>query len=172
MSLEVTRSNIEAAARRIVDHTRRTPILALGDALGDCQLSLKLDSHQPTGSFKVRGAFSLLTARPIPEVGVTAASGGNFGIAIAHACKALGHAATIFVPETSPSEKLSRIESLGAELRVIPGYYDEALASCQEFARQSGAFQAMPTTNRRWSPAKGRLRRRLRSKCPTSTPSS
>lgn len=143
MSLEVTRHEIEAAAERIHPFVRRTPVVELGDTLGvGCRLSLKLDHLQPTGSFKVRGAFSLLTARPIPAVGVAAASGGNFGIAIAYACSRLGYPATVFVPETSPAEKIDRIGEHGADVRVVSGYYHQALAECEAWVAEGGAFQA------------------------------
>lgn len=142
MDLEVTRDDISAAAIRTAPHIRRTPILDLGDVTGaGFDLSLKLDHTQPTGSFKVRGAFSLLTAVH-PTEGVTAASGGNFGIAIAYACSTLGYPATIFVPETSPAVKIDRIAERGAEVRVVPGYYHEALAECERFAQEDGAFMA------------------------------
>ncbi len=142
MDLEVTRSDIDHAAIRIKPHVRRSPILSLGDVLdGGFDLSLKLDNTQPTGSFKVRGAFSLLTAVQ-PTGGVTAASGGNFGIAVAYACKELGYSATVFVPETSPAEKIDRIAEHGAELRIIPGYYHDALAECERFVIESGSFMA------------------------------
>lgn len=97
---------------------------------------------QPTGSFKIRGAFSFLTARVIPEAGVVAASGGNFGLAIAYAAKELGLTATIFVPSTSPPEKIGRISDFGAEVRVIPGYYGEALEASRRWATESGALEA------------------------------
>ena len=142
MDLEVTRPDIEAAADRVKPFIRRTAVVELGDVFGaGYRLSLKLDHTQPTGSFKVRGAFSLLTART-PETGVTAASGGNFGIAVAYACARLGYKATIFVPETSPAEKIDRVGELGADVRVIPGYYNEALAECESFASETGAFMA------------------------------
>jgi threonine dehydratase len=103
---------------------------------------LKLDSMQPTGSFKVRGAFSLLKARVIPPAGVVAASGGNFGLAIALAARELGHKATVFVPSTSPEEKVGRIAHYGAEVRVVAGYYDEALRFSHEWAAETGAVEA------------------------------
>jgi threonine dehydratase len=118
-------------------------VINLGDILDSgYRLSLKLDQLQPTGSFKARGAFSLLTARDIPAVGVAAASGGNFAIAIAFACSKLGYPATLFVPETSPSEKIDRIGEHGAEVRVIPGYYHQALDACDDWVSESGAFRA------------------------------
>ena len=143
MNLEVTRGDIDEAAARVEPFIRRTPVLKLGAVLGgEYRLSLKLDQLQVTGSFKPRGAFSLLTVRDIPEAGVTAASGGNFGIATAFACSRLGHPSTIFVPETSPAEKIDRIGEHGADVRVIPGYYHQALAECERWASQSGAFHA------------------------------
>jgi threonine dehydratase len=54
--LEITRADIEAVADRIGPYVRRTPILELGQVMRDrYRVTLKLDSMQPTGSFKVRG---------------------------------------------------------------------------------------------------------------------
>ena len=143
MALEVTREDIEAAARRIEPHVRRTPVVQIGEAsAGGYDLHLKLESLQPTGSFKVRGAFSLLTAIEVPEAGVVAASGGNFGLAVARAAGDLGLAAMVFVPETSPSAKVDGIAAYGAEVRVVPGHYPEALAAATAWSSDSGAFQA------------------------------
>jgi threonine dehydratase len=142
MTIEITRSSIEAAASRIGPHVRRTPVVDLGPVLdGGHRVSLKLDSMQPTGSFKVRGAFSALTAMSVPEVGVVAASGGNFGLAVAYAAARLDHRATVFVPATSPEEKVGRIAGYGAEVRVVPGYYPEALEESRRWAATSGALE-------------------------------
>lgn len=117
-------------------------MLDLGSVLSsEYSLTLKLEHLQVTGSFKARGAFSALTAIDVPDSGVVAASGGNFGAATAHAASRLGHRATVFVPETSPAEKLDRIRSHGADVRVIPGYYDDAYVASREFADQSDAYQ-------------------------------
>jgi threonine dehydratase len=139
---EITRVDIEAAALRIQPYVRRSPVLELGSAVDDrFRLTLKLEAMQPTGSFKVRGAFSDLTSGIIPESGVVAASGGNFGLAVAYAAGVLGHRATVFVPETSPEEKVGRIAALGADVRVVPGYYPNALAASREWAREAGAYE-------------------------------
>ena len=136
------REDIKVAAQRIVGHVRKTPVLALGDILdGGFDLWLKLDSLQPTGSFKVRGAFSAMLAAGHREEGFVAASGGNFGLAVAYAARRLGQKATVFVPESSPTEKISKISRLGAEVVVVPGYYAEASAASQVLAGDSGAVQ-------------------------------
>lgn len=143
MTLEVTRDHIVAAAERIQSYVRRTPLIELGDVHdAGFNLSLKLETVQRTGSFKIRGAFSLLTGAEIPDSGVVAASGGNFGLAVACAARDLGHPATIFVPETSPQEKTGRISAYGADVRVVPGFYPEALLAASAWAAESGAFQA------------------------------
>ncbi len=140
---EVTRTDVEAAAERIARHTRVTPILDLGIEPGrDFELVLKLEHLQVTGSFKPRGAVSLLTTADVPAAGVVAASGGNYGIAIAYAAQRLGHEATVFVPETSPKEKIERISSHGADARIVPGYYDDALAAARAFTEAYGAMEA------------------------------
>jgi threonine dehydratase len=89
----------------------------------------------------VRGAFSILTAREIPQAGVVAASGGNFGLAVAHAAGELGRVSTIFVPETSPREKVMLISRYDAEVRVVPGFYSHAFEASREFAVETGAVQ-------------------------------
>jgi threonine dehydratase len=137
-----TRDGIEEAARRIASFVRRTPVVALGPgAFGlPGRLVLKLEQLQHTGSFKVRGALNRLLRAEVGPAGVVAASGGNHGLAVAHAARVLGHRAEIFVPETSPAAKVDRIRNLGATVRVVPGYYAQALAASEERARETGAL--------------------------------
>jgi threonine dehydratase len=137
-----SRDDIEAAAQRIERHVRRTPMLGIGLAFGASDVTLKLDLLQPTGSFKVRGAFNcLLGADPRPKR-VVAASGGNFGLAIAYAARRLGVAADIFVPATSPDAKIHRLRDEGAEVHVIDGYYADALVASEAFVGGTDALFA------------------------------
>jgi threonine dehydratase len=139
-----TRADIEAAAGRIAGFIRRTPVLHLGvvPEFGAADVTLKLDLLQPTGSFKARGAFSrLLAADPRPER-VVAASGGNFGYAVAHAASVLGVAADIFFPASSPEVKRRRIEQTGATVHVVDGFYDAALEASEAFMEGTDAMFA------------------------------
>ena len=137
----IERDDIEAAAKQIVGFVRLTPAIDLGNLLSDdWKLILKLDNLQVTGSFKVRGAFNLLLSERPEEV--VAASGGNFGKAVAYSAERLGIPATVFVPASSPKEKTDAIALFGADVRVIDGYYDDALASSQEYAKATGHFAA------------------------------
>jgi threonine dehydratase len=136
------RADVEAARHRIDGYVRRTPILELEPgAFGlDAQVTLKLELTQHTGSFKPRGAFNKLLSSDVPDVGVIAASGGNFGLAVAYAARTLGHRAEIFVPSNSPKVKADGIRALGAEVAVLDGYYDEALDASRARAEESGAL--------------------------------
>jgi len=140
--LPIGPADVEAARERIADRVRRTPVLDLEPGAFGVQgrLTLKLELFQHTGSFKPRGAFSLMLAAEVPDAGVIAASGGNFGLAVAYAARELGHRAEIFVPETSPPVKARRIAEQGAEVRLISGYYGEALEASQGRAAETGAL--------------------------------
>src|SRR5262245_37535629 len=138
----ISRPDIEAANRRIGPHVRRTPVLDLGPGAFDlaCRVTLKLELMQHTGSFKPRGAFNKILSSDVPDAGVIAASGGNFGLAVAFAARALGHRAEVFVPSNSPKVKADRIRALGADVSVVDGWYDEALEESRERAGATGAL--------------------------------
>ena len=139
-----TRADIEAAAGRLAPYLRTTPVVAVDrDDLGlsgrRAPLLLKLEMVQHSGSFKARGAHLHLLAPDLPATGVVAASGGNFGAAVAYAARRLGVPATVFIPDSSAPTKLDRLRSLGATVEVIPGIYDDALAASRRRADESGA---------------------------------
>lgn len=139
---DVTRDEIAEVADRVAPHVRRTPVLELGPgAFGSpARVTLKLEHLQHAGSFKTRGAFNrLLTSDRAQEVGVCAASGGNFGTAVAYAAAELGIRATIFVPEISSPAKVARLRDLGAEVEVVGREYAEALAACEDRVAATGA---------------------------------
>ncbi len=142
----VTAADVDAAGLRLRGQVRRTPVVAiepedLGLA-GGPPVQAKLDVLQPTGSFKARGAVSLLTAWDVPDAGVVAASGGNFGLAVAWAARRLGHPATIVVPATSPAEKIDPIRALDAEVVVVDGYYAAAAQEARRRVAEGGALLA------------------------------
>ena len=138
-----SRPDIEAAAQRLAPWVRETPVIEvdpadLGLAGRRRPLVLKLEMLQHAGSFKGRGAHNQLLGE-LPAAGVVAASGGNYGVAVAYAAHRLGVRAAVFVPDTTAPAKLDRLRSLGATVEVVPGYYDEALAASQDHAAATGA---------------------------------
>lgn len=136
------RRSIEDARTAITPHVRTTPVLTIhDDALGlDHPVVLKLEHHQVTGSFKARGAFTLLLDAEVPDAGIVGASGGNAGLAFAYAARRLGHRATIFVPDSSPATKIERLQRLGADVRVVAGFYAEALTAAEQYQEGTGAL--------------------------------
>ncbi|HET6773899.1 MAG TPA: serine/threonine dehydratase [Acidimicrobiales bacterium] len=139
-----SRADIDAAATRLAPFVRRTPIVEVDAAdLGlpgrRAPLILKLELTQHAGSFKARGAHAQLLADDLPAAGVVAASGGNYGVAIAYTARRLGVAATVCVPDTTAPAKLDRLRGLGAAVEVVPGLYDDALAASRELAATTGA---------------------------------
>ncbi|SMF02722.1 L-threonine ammonia-lyase [Tistlia consotensis] len=139
----IDRAAIAETEALIRPHVRRTPLLevAAGDfGLAGRPLTLKLEFLQHSGSFKARGAFANLLLRQVPEAGVVAASGGNHGAAVAHAARALGVRARIFVPSVASPAKIARIEASGAELVVGGDLYADALAAAEACIAETGAL--------------------------------
>ncbi|MEV4365688.1 serine/threonine dehydratase [Nonomuraea sp. NPDC049637] len=132
----VTHQDVLDAAGRIEGHVLRTPVLEISPGL-----SLKLELLQHSGSFKVRGAFNrILSAGPLPAAGVIAASGGNHGLAVAHAARALGVRAEIFVPEVTNPVKVAGLKALGAHTTQIGAIYSEAAEAAAKRAAETGAL--------------------------------
>jgi len=106
----VTAQAIASVEPVIRPYLRRTPVISvdrLDFGLPPGPLVLKLEHLQHTGSFKARGAFANLLLREIPAAGVVAASGGNHGVAVAYAARAVNVPARIFVPTVSSPAKIA-----------------------------------------------------------------
>ena len=139
----IGRIDIEAAWTRIAARVRKTPVIELAGGTFErlaASLTLKLECLQVAGSFKPRGAFSRMLGVSVPSSGVIAASGGNHGIAVAHAAKTLGHRAEIFVPEVISAAKVARLKELGAAVNIVGKVYGDALAASQKRAAETGAL--------------------------------
>jgi threonine dehydratase len=136
-------ADIESAAVRIRGSVLRTPLRYspwLSRAAG-ASVYLKIESLQPTFSFKLRGALNaVLRAR---EAGglqpIVTASAGNHGRAIAHAAKHAGASVTVYAPRGAPRSKLDAIRALGAQLELCADY-DEAERRAKEAAGRGTAF--------------------------------
>jgi threonine dehydratase len=138
-----TAADVFAARARLRGVTRRTPLQPspwLSEIAG-VPVHLKLECWQRTGSFKLRGAFNAIGKLDAAtrERGLTTASAGNHGLAVAVAAALLGATATIFVPASAPGTKKRRIRRAGADLREVPGTYDDAAAAARLHADESGA---------------------------------
>ena len=132
------RLDIETAAARLGEKVRHTPTIVIhGDELDlPARVVLKLELLQHTGSFKARGALNSVMSLENGATGVTAASGGNHGAAVAWAAQRAGLRADVFVPGASTPAKLERIREYGANLHLVEGHVGEALDACRAFSEE------------------------------------
>ena len=152
----VSLTEIRDAADRLRGVTVRTPLLpvpAVTTASG-ASLVVKPESLQPTGAFKLRGAYNAvysvtrgLDSCALPA-GVVAHSSGNHGFAVAYAARFLGIPAAIVVPENAPAVKTRAIESTGAELVRVAPTMAARIAATDEIARVRGYHPVAPFDDR------------------------
>ena len=134
-------AEVEAAAARIAPHVRRSPVLPMRSGLG-----VKAESLQPTGSFKVRGAFNtILTLSDAERArGVVAHSSGNHGQAVAYAAARLGVHAVIVMPDDAPRAKRDGVHRWGAEIVTVSPASSERTARARELAQTHGYAEIEP----------------------------
>ncbi|UFU01191.1 threonine ammonia-lyase IlvA [Radiobacillus kanasensis] len=111
----------------------------------DCNVYLKREDLQVVRSFKIRGAYNFMQSLTKEELsnGVVCASAGNHAQGVAYSCKALGVTGKIFMPTTTPRQKVSRVEFFGGPFVEIiltgdtfDDSYQEAVAYCDEYNMQ------------------------------------
>jgi threonine dehydratase len=134
---------IAAARVRIASHVVRTPLLRHRPR-PDCELLLKPESLQPTGAFKLRGAFSLMTTLPRDCPGVVAHSSGNHAQAVARAARVLGLRAAVVMPSDAPAGKRARTEADGAEVVLVGPDSEERARRADALARERGLVLVPP----------------------------
>lgn len=130
-----------AEARAVISTMLRpTPLIPLALDGVDTPVLAKLETLQPTGSFKVRGALSATSAYCRSGVRIVTASAGNHGLGIAYAARRLGVPATVVVPESASPAKVDRLEAFDIDLRRIGADYDAAETAAIEIASAEGQF--------------------------------
>lgn len=116
----VTLDEIKAARERIKGTAIYTPMLEVPwpSGLHDRHLYLKVESLQPMGAFKIRGAYNMIAQLPNDALqrGVITYSSGNHGQAVALAAQKIGAPAVIVMPTTAPAVKVDGCKSYGAEV--------------------------------------------------------
>lgn len=127
--------HLRRAAAVLARHLVPTPLLP-APTLGEQGALLKLETWQPTGSFKVRGALAALTAVPDRAAGVVAASAGNHALGVAWAASVVQVAATVVVPETASPAKLAALRRFPVTLVRHGAGYEQAEAHALALAAQ------------------------------------
>src|SRR5512142_1220255 len=139
---------ILAAADRLKKRVRRTELIHshnFSERLG-LPLSFKCENLQRTGSFKIRGALNFMTAQPREALarGVITASAGNHAQGVAFSADLLGVRATVYMPETTPLQKVQATKDYGAEVVLTGRNFDEAYGAAEQAGRETGALFVHP----------------------------
>jgi threonine dehydratase len=125
---QISLDTIREAARSVYDAAVRTPLVRLeppATASAAPEIFLKLETLQPIGSFKVRGAYNAVRQLAPDELarGVWTVSAGNAAQGVAFAARKVGASCSVLVMDTAPDTKLRALERLGAT--IVKASYDE-----------------------------------------------
>ena len=136
----LTLDKIYHAAFVLKDVARKTDLIEAPRLSKDCQLYLKTENLQVTGSFKVRGAYYKISqlSKEESEKGVIACSAGNHAQGVALAATRRGIKSIVCMPDGAPIMKVENTKSLGAEVCLVPGTYDDAHDKAVELQAETG----------------------------------
>ncbi len=137
-------AHMEAAWRAVRRHLAVTPVV--GTAQLGPTVSAKLETLQPTGSFKVRGGLAAVAATLGSEPGraVVASSAGNHGLGLAYAAAELGARVTVVVPNGASAAKVAALQQFDVRLVLHGEGYREAETHALELAEREGSRYVSP----------------------------
>jgi threonine dehydratase len=138
----ISLDTVREAAKHVYEAAARTPLVALPTEPGRPEVFLKLETLQPIGSFKIRGAYNAVRHLS-PEAlaqGVWTVSAGNAAQGVALAAQKVGARSSVMVMDTAPDTKLRAIERLGAAIVKAP--FDECWRTVEQHRsdRMQGHF--------------------------------
>jgi len=142
---------IKQAAHQIQDIVLESPLMyapRLSESFG-AKIYLKREDLQGVRSYKIRGAYHKIANIPVDlrSKGIVAASAGNHAQGVALSCALLGIQAYIFMPKTTPLQKVEAVRFHGKEkvrIKLIGNTYDEAFAAAQAFCQENQAIFIPP----------------------------
>jgi len=142
----LTLDRIYQAAHTLRGVVRETDLILSPNIAPDCELYLKTENLQITGSFKVRGAYFKIAMLPneAKEKGVIACSAGNHAQGVALSARQFDICSTVFIPSVAPLSKIEATKRLGAQIRLIDGVYDDAFDAACAFREESGGVLIHP----------------------------
>jgi len=115
---------------------------------------LKREDLTPVRSYKIRGAFNFfrkaLTGRNVPDIFVCA-SAGNHAQGFAYVCRHFGRKGVVFMPVTTPQQKIDKTRVFGGdwvEIRLVGDFFDESYRAAMDFAASSGGMMVPPFDHR------------------------
>ena len=142
--------NARAAAESLRELFDPTP-LQMNDHLSQrygAEIYLKREDLTPVRSYKLRGAYNAMRkAIAAGHRAFVCASAGNHAQGVAYACRHFGARGTIFMPVTTPQQKIDKTHTFGSdsvEIRLTGDYFDRTLAAAQDYAGAAGAHFLSP----------------------------
>ena len=144
-------STIEAAAKRVREATSPTPFEkhARLSELYNASISVKREDLQAVRSFKIRGAFNKISLlnKVQRSNGVVCSSAGNHAQGVAYACSHHNIHGTIFMPITTPQQKVSQVAMFGGEnitIKLVGDTYDDCYEAAKSFVAETGKMFIHP----------------------------
>ncbi len=162
---------VHAAAERlrtVLKPTRLLRSVSLSESLG-IDVFLKCEFENPTGSFKIRGAYNVLLGMSddIRQRGVVASSAGNHGLGVALAANSVGAPAFIYVPRGAPEIKKNGIRALGAQVDDSATDYDHAMLLAKEHSEREDIPFINPCLGVELLAGQGTVALEILDQCPT-----
>ena len=144
--MELTLDRVYQAAHVLKPVIHKTDLVHATRIQTDCDLYLKTENLQNTGSFKIRGAYFKISTLSEEErkKRVVACSAGNHAQGVALAAQASGTKSTIFLPAIAPISKVEATRSYGASVKMIDGVYDDAYEAAVKFQEEHGSVFIHP----------------------------
>ena len=132
--------DFQAAVKRLQNVVNRTP-LTLNHALSKryhCQVYLKREDLQLVRSYKLRGAYNMMSSLPAKQLekGVVCASAGNHAQGFAYSCKKLNIRGVVFMPIITPNQKVSQTKMFGenfVEIKLTGDTFDDCAAAAKQY---------------------------------------
>jgi threonine dehydratase len=134
--------------RKVAIHTPLQPNLNLSERY-EANILLKREDLQTVRSYKIRGAYNKMAQLPGESIakGVVCASAGNHAQGVAYACRLMGIRGTIFMPTTTPNQKIKQVKMFGKEqvdVQLVGDTFDDAFAASLKFCNEQGATFVHP----------------------------
>ncbi len=146
--------DFSAAAERLKGIVIRTPLMFNFNLSKkyQCNIYLKREDLQTVRSYKIRGAYNMMSTLPASQLqrGVVCASAGNHAQGFAYSCKKLNCKGVVFMPIITPKQKVTQTKMFGEEfieVNLIGDTYEECAMSAQKYTEENGMTLIPPFDN-------------------------
>lgn len=142
----LTLDRVYQAAHCLKNVVRKTDLILAPKITNECELYIKTENLQTTGSFKVRGAYFKIASldQKDKKKQIVACSAGNHAQGVALAAMKNSFSSNIFVPNVAPISKIESTRSYGAQITIVDGVYDDAYSAAIKYVEKTGGIFVHP----------------------------